>query len=72
MLKQDLTLHVLNYTEHSLPKEKNKKSNWTNEGWIKRKNHEIVCWVKRKKMKLTEQWTVCHKKILDLKIIKAV
>ena len=31
-----------------LPKIKNKKSNWTNERWIRWINHEMICWIKSK------------------------
>ena len=34
--------------DRSLPKIKNKKSNWTNERWIRWINHEMICWIKSK------------------------
>ena len=30
-----------------LPKGKKLKSNWINEKWIRWKNHDKICWVKR-------------------------
>ena len=35
-----------NSIERPLPKGKNKKSNWINERWIKRKNRDKICWIK--------------------------
>ena len=34
--------------DRSLPKIKNKKSNWTNKKRISWTNHEIICWIKDK------------------------
>ena len=34
--------------DRSLPKIKNKKSNWTNERWIRWTNHERICCIKSK------------------------
>ena len=47
---------ILNYEsecssiERPLPKGKNKKSNWINERWIRRKNHDKICWIKSKNL----------------------
>ena len=34
--------------ERSLPKGKNKKSDWINEKWLEWTNHERICWVESK------------------------
>ena len=39
-----------NSIERPLPKGKNKKSNWINERWIRRKNHDKICWIKSKNL----------------------
>ena len=45
-LEQGLKLQL--WIRYKLPK--GKKSNWVNEIWIRLKNHEIICWIRRKSL----------------------
>ena len=51
VLKQGLTLKIMNSIDH-YPKEKKQKSNWFNERYIMRKNNEKICWIKSKNLQL--------------------
>ena len=51
MLKQGLTLKIMNSIDH-YPKEKKQKSNWFNERYIMRKYNEKICWIKSKNLQL--------------------
>ena len=41
-----------NSIDRTLPKEKNKKSNWINERQIRKKNYDKNCWTKSKNLYL--------------------
>ena len=38
--------------DRPLPKGKSKKGNWINERYIRRNNHDKICWVKSKNLQL--------------------
>ena len=54
MLKQGLKLHIMTWTDLTLPKENSEKVNWCNERWIRWKNHERICWIKSHNLQLID------------------
>ena len=42
--------------DRPLPNKKIKKSNWINERWVRWKNHEKICWIESKNIKLLNRW----------------
>ena len=54
MLKQGLKLHIMSWTDLTLPKENSEKVNWCNERWIRWKNHERICWIKSHNLQLID------------------
>ena len=42
--------------DRPLPKGKEQKGYWCNKVWISWKNHEQICWVKKKNLYLLNRW----------------